>query len=125
MDFEAVAREIVDSAIRVHTRVGPGMLESAYEACMEYELGRRSLAVKKQVPVPLRYDDFLLDVGFRLDLLIEDAVVVELKTVQQLLPIHTSQLLSYLRAGDYRLGFLLNFNTVHMRDGIKRVVNRL
>lgn len=125
MDFETIAREIVDSAIRVHTKIGPGMLESAYEACIEYELGKRSFAVKKQVPMPLHYDDLTLDMGFRLDLVVEDAVVVELKSVKQLLPIHTAQLLSYLRAGDYRLGFLLNFNTVHMRDGIKRVVNRL
>ena len=125
MDFEAIGREIVDSAIRVHTRIGPGMLESAYEACVEYELSRRSLAVKKQVPMPLRYENLMLDIGYRLDLLIEDAVVIELKAVPQLLAVHTAQLLSYLRAGDYRLGFLLNFNTVHMRDGIKRVVNRL
>jgi GxxExxY protein len=125
MDIEPIAREIVDTAIRVHTRLGPGMLESAYEACIEYELNKRSLAVKKQVPMPLRYDELTLDLGYRLDLLIEDAVVVELKSVIQLLPIHTAQLLSYLRAGDFRMGFLLNFNTVHMRDGIKRVVNRL
>lgn len=125
MDYELIAREIVDTAIRVHTRLGPGMLEGAYEACIEYELNKRSLAVKKQVPMPLRYDDVVIDVGYRLDLLVEDAVVIELKTIRQLLPVHKAQLLSYLRAGDYRLGFLLNFSTVHMRDGIKRVVNRL
>src|SRR6185503_7775450 len=113
MDFELIARKIVDSAIRVHTRIGPGMLESAYEACMEYELGRRSFAVRKQVPMPLRYDDLTLDIGYRLDLVVEDAVVIELKSIQQLLPIHMAQLLSYLRAGDYRLGFLLNCHTVH------------
>lgn len=99
------------------------MLESAYEACIEYELAKRSFAVKKQVPMPLRYDGLLLDIGYRLDLVVEDAIVIELKSVQQLMPIHTAQILSYLRAGDYRIGFLLNFNTVHMRDGIKRVVN--
>ena len=125
MEIESIAREIVDTAIHVHTRLGPGMLEGAYEACIEYELGKRSLCVKKQVPKPLRYDDLILDIGYRLDLLVEDSVVIELKSVQQLLPIHTAQLLSYLRAGDYRLGFLLNFNAVHMRDGIKRIVNRL
>ena len=125
MDYTTIAREIVDSAIRVHTRLGPGMLESAYEACIEHELGKRSLDVKKQVPMPLRYDDLTIDIGYRLDLLVEDTVVIELKSVNQLLPIHTAQLLSYLRAGDYRMGFLLNFNTTHMRDGIKRVVNRL
>ena len=75
--------------------------------------------------MPLRYDDITLDIGYRLDLLVEDAVVIELKSVPRLLPVHMAQLLSYLRAGDYRLGFLLNFNTVHMRDGIQRVVNRL
>jgi GxxExxY protein len=125
MDIETIARQIVDSAIRVHTRLGPGMLESAYEACIEHELAKRSFAVKKQVPMPLRYDDLLFDIGYRLDLVVEDAVVIELKSVQQLVPIHTAQVLSYLRAGDYRIGFLLNFNTVHMRDGIKRIVNRV
>jgi len=125
MDFEEIAREIVDSAIRIHTRLGPGMLEAAYEACLEYELTKRSLMVRKQVPMPLRYDDLTLDVGYRIDMVIEDAVLIELKTVQQLLPVHKAQLLTYLRSGDYRLGFLLNFNTVHMRDGIKRVVNQL
>ena len=125
MDYELIAREIVDTAIRVHTRLGPGMLESAYEACVEYELNKRSFSVKKQVPMPLRYDDLSIDVGYRLDLLVEDAVAIELKSVQQLLPVHKAQLLSYLRVGDYRLGFLLNFHAMHMRDGIKRVVNRL
>lgn len=125
MDIEAIGKEIVDSAIRVHTHVGPGMLESAYEACIAHELGKRSLAVRRQVPLPLRYDDLERDIGFRLDLVVEDAVVIELKSVSQLLAIHTAQLPSYLRAGNYRLGFLLNFNSVHMRDGIKRIVNQL
>jgi GxxExxY protein len=125
MDIELIAREIVDSAIRVHTRLGPGMLETAYEACVEYELGKRSLRVQKQVPMPIHYDGLTLDIGYRLDLLVEDAVVVELKSVQQLLPIHTAQLLSYLRAGDFRVGLLLNFHAIHLRDGIKRVVNKL
>ena len=124
MNYETVAREIVDTAIRVHTRLGPGMLESAYEACIEYELTKRGFAVKKQVPVALRYDQLTLDVAFRVDLLVENTVVIELKSVRELLDVHKAQLLSYLRAGDYRLGFLLNFNTIHMRDGIKRVVNR-
>lgn len=125
MDLEAIGREIVDSAIRVHTRAGPGMLESAYEACMEYELHKRSLAVRKQVSMPFRYEKLTLDIGYRLDLLVEEAVVIELKSVRQLVGVHTAQLLSYLRAGNFRLGFLLNFHTVHMRDGIRRVVNRL
>ncbi|MGE5525073.1 MAG: GxxExxY protein [Rhodospirillaceae bacterium] len=124
MDIEGIAREIVDSAIRVHTNLGPGMLESAYEACLAYELGKRGFAVKNQVPMPIRYDDMTLDVGYRLDLLVDDKVVVELKCVERLLPIHGAQLLSYLRAGDYRLGLLLNFNSVHLRDGMKRVINK-
>jgi GxxExxY protein len=124
MNYETVAREIVDTAIQVHTRLGPGMLESAYQACIEYELTKRGFAVKKQVPVSLRYDQLVLDVAFRVDLLVENTVVIELKSVRELLDVHKAQLLSYLRAGDYRLGFLLNFNTIHMRDGIKRVVNR-
>jgi GxxExxY protein len=125
MDIEDVAREIVDAAIVVHTRLGPGMLESAYEACMEIELRKRSIDVRKQVPLPLRYDGQVVDVGYRLDLLVEDKVVVEIKSVLQLLPIHTAQVLSYLRTGDYRIGFLLNFNTVYMRNGIRRLVNQL
>ena len=125
MDLEAVGREIVDSALRVHTRLGPGMLESAYEACIQYELSKRSLSVRTQVAMPVRYDNLKLDIGYRLDLLVEEAVVIEVKTVRQLVDIHVAQLLSYLRAGDYRLGFLLNFHTVRMKDGIRRVVNRL
>ena len=121
MDVEQIVHEIVDSAMRVHTRLGPGMLESAYEACVEYELSRRSIRVRKQVPMPIHYDGLTLDIGYRPDLLVEEAVVVELKSVQQLLPIHTAQLLSYLRAGDYRLG--LKFHTIRLRDGIKRIAN--
>lgn len=124
MDVEVVARDIVDSAIRVHTKLGPGMLESAYEACLSYELGKRALKVKSQVPMPIRYDDMMLDVGYRIDLLVQDAIVVELKCVEKLLPVHGAQLLSYLRMGDYRLGLLFNFNSIHLRDGIKRVVNK-
>jgi GxxExxY protein len=90
LDFETIGREIVDSAIRVRTRLGPGTLESAYEACMEYETGKRSLAVKKQIPMPLRYDDLTIDIGYRLDLIVEEAVVIELKSVKQLLPIYTA-----------------------------------
>ena len=123
MNEEEIGREIVDSAIKVHTALGPGLLETAYESCIEYELTLRKLSVKKQVPMPLHYREVVLDVGFRVDLLVEDRVLIELKTVQKLLPVHVAQLLSYLRLGNYKLGFLLNFNTLHMRDGIKRVVN--
>ena len=125
MTENEIGREIVDAAIKIHTALGPGLLESAYEGCMKHELTLRQLRVKCQVPMPLRYRDATLDVGYRVDLLIEDKVVVELKTVDVILPIHSAQLLSYLKLGSHKLGFVLNFNTVHMRDGIKRMVRGL
>ena len=123
MGEELLARQVVDAAIRVHTKLGPGLLESAYETCMAHELSKRNLRVRRQVPMPISYDNIDFDVGYRLDLLVNDLVVVELKAVEKLSPIHGAQLLSYLRLGGYHLGMLLNFNTVHMRDGIKRVIN--
>jgi GxxExxY protein len=105
--------------------LGAGLLEAAYEACLQYELLQRKFAVRKQVPMPLSYRGVTLDVGFRVDLMVNDKVLIELKAVEKLLPVHAAQLLSYLRLGNYRLGFLLNFNTVRMRDGIKRVLNGL
>jgi GxxExxY protein len=89
---------------------------------MAYELTKRGLTAKQQVPMPLRYDSITIDVGYRLDVVVQDLIVLELKSVDKLLPIHAAQLLSYLRLGNYRVGFLLNFNTVHMRDGIKRII---
>jgi GxxExxY protein len=116
---------IVTSALRIHTVLGAGLLESAYEACLVYELGKRGLPVRTQVVMPVQYEQIRLDVGYRLDVLVGELVVVEVKAVDKLLPVHTAQLLSYLKLGDYRLGYLLNFNVPHMRDGIKRVANRL
>lgn len=107
----------------VHTAVGPGLLESAYEACLAYELEKRCIAVRKQVPVPIRYDSLLIDNAYRIDLLVGDRVIVELKAVQAILPVHRGQLLSYLRLGGFRLGFILNFHVAHMRDGIVRMLN--
>jgi GxxExxY protein len=124
MDHDAIAQVLIDSAMRVHTRLGPGLLEGAYEACLVHELIKRGAVVAQQIPLPIEYDELKLEVGYRLDLVIEHKVVVELKAIDKLLPIHTAQLLSYLRLGRYQLGFLLNFNTVHLREGIKRVVNR-
>ena len=123
MDENAMAGEIVDAAMKVHTKLGAGLLEGAYQACLMYELGKRDLSVKQQVPMPVYYDGIKLDIGYRIDLLVNDAIVVELKSVERLLPLHSAQLLSYLRLGQYHLGLLLNFNTVHMREGIKRVIN--
>ena len=124
MHYSDISQAVIDSAMRVHTKLGPGLLESAYEACLIYELTRRGLGAAQQVPLALRYDDLQLDVGYRIDVLVDQKVVLELKAIERLLPIHAAQLLSYLRLGNYQLGFLLNFNTVHLRDGIRRVVNR-
>jgi GxxExxY protein len=112
-------------AFRVHSAIGPGLLESAYEACLAYELRAEGLTVLAQVPVPLAYREVRLDVGYRLDLLVEDLVVIEVKSVDSLSAIHTAQVLSYLRISGKKLGILINFNVVHLRHGIKRVVNGL
>jgi len=116
---------VVTSALKVHTILGPGMLESAYETCLAHELANRGLDVKRQVPIPITYESVKLDAGYRADLLVGGLVVLELKVVEKILPIHKAQLLSYLKLGNLRLGYVLNFNVVHMRDGIKRLVNRL
>jgi GxxExxY protein len=101
------------------------VLESAYEACLRHELEKRELRARAQVLVPVRYDDLIIDQGYRIDLLVEEAVVIELKAVQAVLPVHRGQLLSYLKLGGFKLGYLLNFHVAHMRDGIIRMVNGL
>lgn len=125
MEEEAISKRILDAAMKVHTALGSGLLESVYEACLEHELSKQGLDVKKQLPMPVRYEGVSLDIGYRLDLLVGGKVVVEVKAVEKLLPLHGAQLLTYLKLGGYKLGLLLNFNAVHMRDGIKRVVNSL
>ena len=120
-----LAAAIVALAMKVHSTVGPGLLESAYELCLGHELTRRGLKVRNQVPIPIRYDDLTIDHGYRVDLLVNDRVVIELKAVETILPVHRGQLLSYLRLGGFKLGYLLNFNVAHMRDGITRLVNGL
>ncbi len=119
---ERVAREIVDAAFRVHSTLGPGLLEGVYETCLVHELTKRGLHVARQVAVPIVYDTLRLDAGLRLDLVVDDCVVVELKAVEALLPVHQAQLLSYLRVTGHRLGLLINFNVPLIRDGIKRMV---
>jgi len=120
-----IGDRVIGAAMRVHSALGPGLLESAYETCLAYELKKCSLDVKRQVALPIRYEDVVLDAGYRLDLLVSDSVVLELKAAEKILPLHTAQLLSYLKLGGFKLGYILNFNVVHMRDGIKRVVNGL
>ncbi|MGM0594001.1 MAG: GxxExxY protein [Pseudomonadota bacterium] len=123
MGLNEITGEVVDAAMKVHSKLGPGLLESAYEACLGYELGKRGISVKAQVSLPVQYEERLIDVGYRIDLLVEDRVIVELKAVEKLLPIHKAQLLSYLRLSNRTVGLLLNFNEVHMRNGVKRIVN--
>ena len=116
---------VLDAALRVHTRLGPGLLEGAYEACLAHELRERGLRVNTQHPLPVLYDGVRIELGYRLDLLVEDALVVEVKAVAKLLPIHHAQLLSYLKLSGHTIGLLINFHTLHLKDGIKRMVNNL
>jgi len=125
MTENEIGTAIIGAAIKVHSVFGPGLLESAYEACLVYELEKLRLQVRKQVLVPIRYEDLSIDNGYRIDLLVEDRVVVELKSVETVLPVHRGQLLSYLRLGGYKLGYLLNFNVTQIRDGVIRLVNGL
>ena len=120
-----VGETILGCAIKVHTALGAGLLESTYEVCLAYELQRAGLKSDRQVPLPVVCDEVELEAGYRMDLSVADIVVVELKVVEKLLPLHTAQLLSYLKLSRRKLGYLLNFNVVQMRDGIKRVVNNL
>ncbi len=124
-DLNQISGQIVDAAVRVHTRLGPGLLESVYERVLAYELEKRGLAVERQVPVPIAYDDIRFEEGFRADLIVAKSVIVELKSVETMAPVHGKQLLTYLRLMDYRLGLLINFGAPLLKDGIKRIVNDL
>jgi GxxExxY protein len=124
-NLEWIATEIVDAVIKVHKMLGPGLLESAYQQCLAYELRKRGLHVETQVILPLMYDGQNIDAGYRIDMLVEDVIIIENKVIEQLLPIHQAQLLTYLKLRDCRIGFLLNWNVVLMKNGIKRMVNRL
>ena len=125
MEIEEVAKIIVDAAIKVHRALGPGLLESAYQQCLAYELRKRGLRVETEVELPLRYEEIQISIGYRIDMLIENQIIVENKTVDQLAQIHQAQLLTYLKLRDCRLGFLLNWNETLMKNGIKRMVNKL
>lgn len=119
---EGIAGEIVNSAYKVHTALGPGLMESVYEACMCHELKKRGVPFAKQVSLPIVYDGLRLESGLRLDLLVDNTVVVELKAVEQMLPVFEAQLLSYLKLTNLRLGFLINFNVPLIKQGIKRII---
>lgn len=119
---EALARELVDAGLKVHKHLGPGLLESAYEHCLARELELRGVPVQRQVGLPIVYEDQRLEAGYRIDLLVGGRVIVEIKAVEALAPIHEAQLLTYLKLSGMRLGFLMNFNTVLCREGLKRLV---
>lgn len=125
MEINQISGQIVDAAMKVHTAVGPGLLESAYEVCLAYELRKRGLKALTQVMLPVVYDGVKIDAGYRLDLFVEDTIIVELKAVAKLIPIHEAQLISYLRLSGCKLGLLINFHELHLKDGIKRMVNKL
>ncbi len=118
-----ITQEIISAAIEVHRNLGPGLLESAYEACLAFELRERGLAIEQQKPLPIVYRDINVEVGYRLDLVVENAIVVELKSVERLEPIHQAQVLSYLKLSGHRVGLLINFNVRMLKNGIKRFIN--
>ena len=120
--IEAVGREVVDAGLKVHRELGAGLLESAYETCLAYELDKRGLRLTRQLPLPLIYDGRRLDAGYRLDLLVEELVIVEVKAVEALSRLHEAQLITYLRLSKLRLGYLINFNVPLFRQGVRRFV---
>ncbi|MBD2204573.1 GxxExxY protein [Calothrix sp. FACHB-1219] len=120
-----ISGTVVDAAYKVHTTLGPGLLESVYETVMDFELRKRKLQVKRQVIIPVVYEGVVLDEGFRADLIVENKIIVELKSVEAVHPVHKKQLLTYLRLADKRVGLLINFNFSLIKDGISRIVNSL
>ena len=116
-----MARQVVDAAFTVHSTLGPGLLESIYEICLAHELAKRGLRVERQVSLPVVYDNLTLDAGMRLDMVVAESVLLELKAVEAILPIHLAQVLTYLKLSGRRLGLLINFNVVRLKDGIKRL----
>jgi GxxExxY protein len=125
MDINKVSGMIIAAAMKVHSALGPGLLESSYEACLLHELRKSNVKVLSQVSLPVFYDGVEIDAGYRIDLMVENRVIVELKAVEKLLPVHEAQILSYLKLSGKTLGLLINFNVVHLKNGIKRMANGL
>ncbi len=119
---ERIATQVIDSAVKVHSALGPGLLESVYETCLCLELKKRAIRYEKQIRIPVVYDGISIDSGLRLDLLVGGCVIVELKSVEKLLPVHDAQVLTYLKLAKVRLGLLLNFNVALMKQGIRRII---
>ncbi len=122
MEFEEATQRIIGAAIQVHRRLGPGLLESAYRTCLAVELTRRGMRVEREVPVALVYGDVRMRSVYRLDLLVDGEIVLELKAVDEIIPVHIAQVITYLRLTGHRIGLLLNFNVLLLRDGIRRIV---
>lgn len=125
MTENELSKIIVDACYKIHTQLGPGLLENVYEAILFYELTKRGLKIERQKTLPVYWDDIILDIGFRADLIVEDKVILEIKSVAELANVHPKQVLTYLRITDMKLGLLINFNETYIKDGIKRVVNNL
>lgn len=124
MTENEITEKIIGAAIKVHQRLGPGLLESAYQACLYYEIIKEGLTVEKEKPLPLVYEEVKLDCGYRIDLLIENTIIVEVKSVDALADIHLAQILTYLKLSNKRIGLLINFNVTRLKDGLKRVINK-
>ncbi len=121
-ELNVISGKVVEAALVVHSALGPGLLEGVYEICLFHELQKRDLKVERQVSLPVIYDGIKLEEGLRLDMLVEDALVLELKAIEEILPVHLAQILTYLKLSGRRLGLLINFNVVRIKDGIKRIV---
>ena len=120
-----IATEILKQAFKIHTKLGPGLLESVYENCLQYEMIKAGYKTLSQVSFPIKYDETLLEKAYKIDLLVEDKVLVEVKSVEILAPVHFAQTLTYCKLREIKLGLLINFNTVHLKDGIRRIANKL
>lgn len=124
MEDNEITQHVLDAAFRLHTKMGPGLLESVYEVALAYELKKAGLAVQRQVPIPIHYDDLVFDEGFRADLVVEERIVVELKSVEKMLPVHSKQVLTQLRLSGHPLGLLINFGEASLKNGIKRIISK-
>jgi len=124
-ELNQLSQQVLDAAFRVHSTLGPGLLESAYEHCLCYELGKVGLRTVRQAQLPIAYGEITIDAGYRIDLLVENKVIVEIKATEALLPVHEAQLLTYLRLAEKQVGLLINFNVRSLKSGIKRMVNQL
>jgi GxxExxY protein len=123
MNENELSKIIIGSAIKVHQSLGPGLLESAYQECLFYELRKQNLNITKEKPMPVTYEEIKMDCGYKIDLLVENKVVIELKSVEKLNDVHKAQTLTYMKLGDYKLGLLINFNVSLLKSGIKRLIN--